>query len=355
MPIFDGHLDLAWNALSWDRDLTAPLDALRARDARLADHPARGRATVSLPEMRRGGVRACVATLLARANANADPGRAHLRISLDVANQTIAGAHARAQLEYYRMLEQQGELDVLCDPGDLDIHWAADDPRVGVILLMEGADPITHPAQLPHWFADGLRVVGLAHYGPSAYAVGTGDSGPLTAAGIELLREMRRLGMILDLTHCSDPSFFQAVDAFDGPVLASHGNCRALVPGDRQFTDEQLRVIIARGGVIGAALDCWMLHPGWVRGAGDRSLVTLERVADHVDHVCQLAGNARHAALGSDLDGGFGTEQCPADIDSIADVQKLAPILASRGYSPADVAGIFHGNWLRFFREHLKG
>ena len=170
-----------------------------------------------------------------------------------------------------------------------------------------------------------------------------------------MLRAMSGLGMILDLTHCSDESFYQAIDAFDGPVLASHNNCRALVPGDRQFTDEQIRLIIERGGVIGTALDCWMLRADWARGTSDRNLVSLDGVADHIDHVCQLAGNARHAAIGSDLDGGFGTEQTPAGVESIADLQKLAPILASRGYSSNDAAAIFHGNWLRFFRQHLKG
>jgi membrane dipeptidase len=225
---------------------------------------------------------------------------------------------------------------------------------VGIVLLMEGADPIVAPAQLQRWFDDGPRVVGLAHYGPSAYAVGTGDSGPLTASGAELLRAMRRLRMILDLTHGCDPSFYQAIDLFDGPLLASHNNCRALVPGDRQFSDEQIRLIIERCGVIGVALDAWMLHPGWIRGASDRGLVTLENTADHIDHICQLAGNAHHAAIGSDLDGGFGTEQCPADLDSIADLQKLAGILDARGYTSDDVARIFHGNWLRFFAEHLK-
>jgi membrane dipeptidase len=355
IPIFDGHLDLAWNALSWNRDLTLPLDELRRREAHLCDHPARGRGTVCLPELRRGGVRACLATLLARAKRDTPPERAHLRINLDFASQPIAAAAARGQHAYYRALEEQGHVRTQHDARALEDHWSSSTNSVGVILAMEGADPIINPSHLDRWFAVGLRVVGLAHYGPSAYAVGTGDSGPLTSAGVQLLRAMRRLGMILDLTHCSDPSFFQALDTFGGPVLASHSNCRALVPGDRQFSDEQIRLIVDRGGVIGAAMDCWMLQPGWQRDSSDRLLVTLATVADHIDHVCQLAGNARHAAIGSDLDGGFGTEQCPADVDSIADVQQLAPILASRGYSTDDLAAIFHGNWLRLFRENLKG
>jgi membrane dipeptidase len=159
--------------------------------------------------------------------------------------------------------------------------------------------------------------------------------------------------MILDATHLSDTSFFQALDTFGGPVLASHNNCRALVPDGRQFSDEQIRRLIERGAVIGAVLDAWMLAPGWVKGQTTREVVALDAVADHIDHICQLAGNARYAAIGSDLDGGYGTEQVPVGLDRISDLQKLDAILSRRGYPPESIDAIFHGNWLRFFREHL--
>src|SRR5438045_861488 len=142
--------------------------------------------------------------------------------------------------------------------------------------------------------------------------------------------------MIVDVTHLCDPSLSQALDVFGGRVLASHHNCRALVPGDRQLADEQIRQLVRRGAVIGAALDAWMLYPGWVRRQTRPEVVGLAAVADHVDHVCQLAGSARHAGIGSDLDGGFGTEQTPRDLDTIADLQKLADILLARGYGDGD-------------------
>ncbi|MBC8077282.1 MAG: membrane dipeptidase, partial [Chloroflexales bacterium] len=167
-----------------------------------------------------------------------------------------------------------------------------------------------------------------------------------------LLDEMQRLGIVLDVTHLSDQAFWQALDGYGGQVLASHNNCRALVPHQRQFSDEQLRAVIARGGVIGAALDAWMLQPGWT--SGRNSLVdgpTLVDVANHIDHVCELAGNTRHAAIGSDLDGGFGREQSPADLDTVADLQKLAELLAWRRYSDADIAAVMHGNWERWLNE----
>jgi membrane dipeptidase len=356
--LIDGHLDLAWNALAWGRDQDLPLAEVNRREAGMMDHPARGRATTTLPEMRRGGIAVCQATLLVRAKPDLRRPEGHSRLSLDYPSQPIAYAVAQGQLAYYRLLEQQGQLRILRTASDLDDHWRRwdDDPGqrpIGIILAMEGADPIVEPGQAQAWWDDGLRSVNLAHYGPSRYAVGTGDDGPLTTAGVALLKEFERLGMILDATHLSDTSFFEALDRFGGPVLASHNNCRALVPDRRQFSDDQIRLLIARHAVIGAALDAWMLAPGWIIGQTAREVVGLEAVADHIDHVCQLAGNCRHAAIGSDLDGGFGTEQVPVGIDSIADLQGLGGVLADRGYADADIDAIFYGNWTRFFREHL--
>jgi membrane dipeptidase len=162
---------------------------------------------------------------------------------------------------------------------------------------------------------------------------------------------MEKLGILLDLTHLSDEAFWQTIDCFGGTVLASHNNCRALVSHQRQFDDKQIRAVIARDGVIGVALDNWMLRAGWTRGAKDNERVTLALVADHIDHICQLAGNGHHAAIGSDLDGGFGREQSPSDLDTIADLQRLTEILSNRGYRDEDIAGIMHGNWLRLLHR----
>jgi membrane dipeptidase len=229
-----------------------------------------------------------------------------------------------------------------------------DTAPLGFILSMEGADPILSPEHLNDWVEDGLRVVGLAHYGPSAYAHGTGSSGPLMPNGRELLRAMEELRVIVDLTHLADESFWEAADLFNGSVLASHNNCRSITPDGRQFSDDQIRLLIQRDGVIGAALDAWMLVPGWQIGRQENPRATLQDVVQHIDHICQLAGNTRHVAIGSDLDGGFGTEQCPEGLDTIADLQKLGPLLSARGYSNDDLAAIFHGNWMRLFERAWK-
>jgi membrane dipeptidase len=171
--------------------------------------------------------------------------------------------------------------------------------------------------------------------------------------GHALLREMERLGIILDVTHLCDDGFRDALDHFNGPVWASHSNCRALVDHNRQFADDHIRELLDRGAVIGAVFDAWMLKPGWIRGqtTPESAGVTLQTVADHIDHVCQLAGNARHCMIGSDLDGAFGREQCPSDVQTIADLTRLVDVLRSRGYCEEDVRGIAHGNALRFLRE----
>jgi membrane dipeptidase len=218
---------------------------------------------------------------------------------------------------------------------------------------MEGADPVLSPRQVQEWWAAGLRIIGPAHYGVSPYAHGTGTEGGLFPSGPELLKEMEQVGMILDVTHLSDQCFDEALDLFGGPVLASHHNCRALVPNQRQLTDEQIRRLIERGAVIGAAFDNWMLYPGWIRGESRPELVKMATVVDHIDHVCQLAGNANHAAIGTDLDGGFGREQSPHDLDTIADLQRLPGLLQQRGYSSADIEGILYRNWIRFFTTAL--
>ncbi|MCU1325370.1 MAG: Zn-dependent dipeptidase microsomal dipeptidase [Bryobacterales bacterium] len=345
MLIIDCHLDLAWNALGWNRDLRVSAHETRAMEAGLVEQGhGRGMGTVSFPDLRRGRVGICVGTLLARKNARGNYN------NLDFRSQEIACAVARGQLAYYRQLEEDGVSRVLTDIGQFETAygaWLDDDATepLGFIISMEGADPILSPGQLERWYREGLRAIGLAHYGPSAYAHGTGCTGPLTPAGREMLQGMEELEMILDLTHLCDESFWEAVKLFKGSVWASHNNCRAITPGDRQFDDDQIRCIIERGGVIGAALDNWMIVPDW----RERE-VTLAHVVDHMDHICQLAGNAKHVAIGSDLDGGFGREQSPGDLDTIADMQAFAPLLRWRSYSEEDIAAVFHGNWARVIR-----
>jgi membrane dipeptidase len=261
-------------------------------------------------------------------------------------------------------MEEEGQLVQITDLAGLDrmvTLWQNDSPAdtdasitpIGYILSLEGADSLVTLKHLERSYEEGLRALGPAHYGPGTYAQGTDAAGGIGLRGRELLAEMDRLGIILDATHLCDESFWEALDHFCGPVWASHNNCRALVPHNRQFTDDQIRVLIERGAVIGAALDAWMMVPGWVRGETTPQEVglKLEMIIDHIDHICQIAGNARHVGIGTDLDGGFGNEQTPLDVDSIADVARIADLLAGRGYTAKEIEGVMHGNFLRFLHQ----
>ena len=354
MTLFDAHLDLAMNAIEWNRDLRQPVSAIRAKEAHLKDKPDRGRGTVSFPELRRGQVKIVVGTQIARIEHD------HYSPVAGWRSAEQAWAMTQAQRAWYETMAEQGEVFSIRDRSTLDQHLAENSTNehrpVGLIMSLEGADSIISLKHLERAWAYGLRAIGPAHYGPGVYANGTNASGGLTARGRELIPEMQRFGFILDVTHLCDESFWEALELFSGPLWASHQNCRAIVPHMRQFSDDQFRELLRRDAVIGVAFDAWMLVPDWQRGISTPAGrgVTLELICNQIDYICQLAGNARQVGIGSDLDGAFGTEQSPADLDTIADLVKIPDILARRGYSLEDITGIMGGNFIRFLRRVWK-
>jgi len=345
------------NALEWNRDLREPLDRLRDRDRHYTDKKDRGNATVSFPEMRRAKIGLCVATQIARyvKPANTLPGW-H--------SPEQAWAQTQGQLAWYRAMEECGELLSIRNRAQLDAHFQLWNSKssantklpIGYILSLEGADSILTMRHLERAWEYGLRALGPAHYGPGTYAQGTDATGAMGEKGRELLKNMDRLGIILDATHLCDDSFWEALDHFSGPVWASHHNVRTLVPHNRQLTDDQIKALIARGAVIGAVFDAWMMVPGWQRSKTTPESVGLkiERIIDHIDHICQIAGNSHHCGIGSDLDGGYGTEQTPADLKTIADLQRIPELLAAHGYKQQDVENIMHANFIRFLQNAWK-
>lgn len=349
MLIVDAHLDLAWNALQWNRDLRLSAHTIRTLEVGVAGK-GRAQGTVALPELRKGQVGICFATLLARSTGISLP-------HIDYASPEQACGVALGQLAYYRALASSSHVRVIDNAKELQGYvdaWQGDgqpELPLGIVISMESADPILRPEDLPQWYDSGVRIIGPAHYGPGRYAGGTGTESGLTAEGSALLHEMEGLGIILDLTHLSDRAFWESLDIFGGRVVASHNNCRMLVPHQRQFSDKQIRAIIERGGVIGAAFDAWMLKPGWIRGVSSNADVRLANVVDHIEHICEITGDSQHIGIGSDLDGGFGREQSPCDLDTIADLQRLPETLASRSFSDTDIAAILHANWLGSLAE----
>ena len=344
--------------MEWNRDLRLSVAQLRALEAGMKDMKGRASGTVAFPDMRRGHVGLCVATQLAGCMKPRGP----------VAcweSPPQAWAMTQAQLAWYRVMEECGEMRQIRNRAQLEEHlalWAdpaaaaARGEAIGYVLSLEGADSMVTLSYLERAWNDGLRAIGPSHYGEGRYAMGHDRTGGLKPAGRDLVREMDRLGMILDVTHLSDDSFWEALELFQGPVWASHSNCRSVVPDPRQFSDEQIRALIERGAVLGAVFDTWMMIPGWVRGqtTPEQTGVKIAHIVEHIDHICQLAGNARHCGIGSDLDGGFGKEQSPLDLDTIADLQTVAELLRGRGYSESDIEGIMSGNFLRVLRGALK-
>jgi membrane dipeptidase len=357
-PFFiDAHLDLALNAVEWNRDLTRPIAEIRAAESGLNDKPGRGCGTVCLPEMRRGGIGLAVVTQIAKVRDDGFFSPVNVWQS-----PAQAWAMTQAQLAWYRAMEEAGEITMISARAALDKHVALwqnapdgslDQVPIGCILSLEGADSLITLKHLERAHGQGLRAVGPAHYGPGLYAPGTGSAGGFTARGRELLAGMQRLGMILDVTHLTDECFWEALNLYSGPIWASHHNCRALTPHQRQLADDQIRALIERGAVIGIALDAWMLLPDWVRGrtTPESRGLRLERAIEHIDHICQIAGNALHVGLGSDLDGGFGREQTPCDLETIADVRRLPELMRQRGGGLDDARNFAHGNFLRFLRR----
>lgn len=367
MLIFDGHLDMAMNALDHERGQTWTVEHIREREA-AGVKDGRGLCTVSIPELRASNTPVVLTTVIARCKPWVDPCRENV-YDLDWPTQSMAHAVGMGQLAYYKLLAGRGEIKILTTASGLREHldeWRADpvSTPVGIIVTLEGADPITTPTELEQWHGLGLRTLMLAHFGQSRYAHGTPGSmddgkthpndmdGPLSDMGRQLLPIMHRLGMPLDLTHTADQTFAEAADLFEGRIYSSHTCCRALSDIPRNHTDAQFKQIIERDGVIGLPLLNAFLMKDYDRDGG-KGQVPLALLADHADHICQLAGSAKHIALGTDADGGFGAELMPEGIDTHRDLHKFVDTLRGRGWSDDDVALLMHGNWVRFFGETL--
>ncbi|MEK0427382.1 MAG: dipeptidase [Planctomycetota bacterium] len=369
MWIFDAHLDLALNGVDWNRDLRQSVDDIRAQETALQmTDKGRCHNTLSFPELRIAKVPVCLTTLLARQEQPIDH-------SFGWTSPQTCYAMAHAHLAYYRAMERAGYLKMLKTKSDLRSHWdrytqseqaleavgvtsaskskIEDRVPLGFILTMEGADPVLTPDTIYEFHEAGLRALGLTHYGTNRYGGGTRSEVGLSLDAIELLKHCEQLGITIDVTHLSDVAFWQVIERFGGKIHASHQNARAICDWQRQFSDDQIKAVIDRGGVLGVALDIIMMQNGYVRGLS-KNEATLEVAVDQICHVRDLAnGSVAHVGIGTDLDGGYGYEQTPADLNKYRDVQKLVSMLLARGFSEQQVQSVFYGNWLRFFDEAL--
>ena len=352
MLTFDAHLDLSLNGVEYGRDLRLSIEEIRSNESGMTDLGGRQRSTVCFPEMRKAGVGLCVATQLAGCMKPASPVGSH-----DTPEQ--AWQATQRQLGWYRQMEQLGELVQLTTWEQVQTQiqcWkkTPENSPIGYILSLEGTDSLRTLDDLHSAYEYGLRAVGPAHYGMGRYAPGHDKDSKFPQRGKELLKAMDQLGMILDVTHLCEKAFWEAIDIYEGPIWASHSNSRAIVDDPRQLNDEQIKALAKRGAVIGMAFDVWMVVPGWQRGITthlNKLDATLENATAHIDHVSQILGTTKHTGIGTDLDGGFGYEQTPFGLSSIANLNEFKLALKNRGYCDESLEGIFSQNYLRFLRN----
>ncbi|GAC1359695.1 MAG: membrane dipeptidase [Herpetosiphon sp.] len=346
--LVDSHLDLAFNAVQ-GLDLRLPLAELRQSTAGAARIDLGMTPTVCLPSLKQANVRLAFATLfvLPAAAGGRVPGLTYA---------TTAEAHAQAtdQLAYYRHLASEGHVIIVTNRTmlqDVAQPATADPGPLKLVVLMEGADPVQTPDDLHAWFQAGVRLLGPA-WGATRYSGGTHAPGPLTEQGRQLVREFAACGMALDTSHLAEESFWEALDIHKGAVCASHSNCRSLVPTDRQLSDKMIRAIADRGGVVGVVLYNRFLEPNWNPG-DSKAAVSLRNVVAHIEHICELVGSTRHVGIGSDMDGGFGVEGIPVELQSCKDLPLIGTALSQAGWQDGAISDVLGGNWQRWLELAL--
>ena len=358
MPlIVDLHLDLAWDALFWNRDLTKSAHDVRRQEdsehTQVADDLTTGVCTVTFPQMRRGCVGIMLSTIMSRTEPRGKLRRDGMR------TQEQAIAVGRGHLTYYQIMAQRGQIKSVRSAADLDEAVSAwrqpnDDTPIYHVLSMESADPIADPDDVSFWWDAGLRVVGPAHFGHNTYIHGTGTEGGLKPPAKDLYSAMRAAGMVLDITHMADQAVWESFDLWDGPIMASHCVSRSIVPGQRHLTDDMIRELVRRDGVIGLVFCQYFMDPDirWEARPEQfkwKSRFGMEGLIPHVEKIADLAGGSTaNIAIGTDMDGGFGAELTPTDVDTIADLQGFADVLKGAGYDDEQIEGIFHANAVRF-------
>ena len=354
----DAHQDLAYNMAAFGRDYTRSVAETRRLEAGSAIPSYNGNTLLGWPEYQKARVAIVFGTLFA------GPARLSAHIypdSQEYTNPAEANRIYWQQLRSYQRLSdtRADKFRLIGSQSELGKHlveWEDESQPhpVGLVPLMEGADGIADVRELAEWFGQGLRIIGPAWAG-NAYCGGTREPGPLTAAGRTLLREMGANGFILDLSHMDPEAAFQSLEIYEGPVIVSHANAKSLVKGamfNRLLEDDLLRALLERDAVIGVVPLNSFLNWNW-KAEGSRQKVSLRMLAEQVDYICQMAGDARHVGIGSDFDGGYGVESVPAEVDSIADLPKLNPFLLEMGYSDEAVRGIDAGNFLRVLESSL--
>jgi membrane dipeptidase len=358
----DAHQDIACNVLEFSRDLTLSALETRKREIGTPYPGLNGDALVGLPEYRQSQLAVIFSTLFItpieyrkadwETQVFATPEQAnkihHQQIGV---YQRLEGEHPQ---DFQRIFNRAG-LKELITPWQMRLTGSSETfPPIGLVTLMEGADSIRTPDDLDEFWELGVRLIGPTWAG-NRFCGGTRVPGPLTKEGTGLLAGMSERGFVLDVSHMSEVPMLQALDLYTGSIAATHANCKALldpVPYQRHLADQAIRKLIERGAVIGVVPFNRFLKAEWKDG-DPKADVPLEKLVDHMDYICQMAGDAEHVGLGTDFDGGFGVQSAPNEIDTVADIQKLEGLLSNRGYNHEQIEAVFHSNWLHFLERTL--
>jgi membrane dipeptidase len=356
--IVDAHQDLAWNMLTFGRDYTLSAADTRKREEGTLAPQMNGDTLLGWPDYQGGKVGVVFSTLFA----------APARHKLGEWDQQCYASDEEAHMIYSRQLDVYKRLadehptmfQVINKKLDLEsiiAHWKRTDTNehpVGLVILMEGAEGVRTPAELEDWYQRGVRMIGPAWAG-TRFCGGTHEPGPLTKDGYALLDQMAEFRFTLDLSHMDEKAALQALDTYPGPVIASHANALELLKessSNRHLTNREIQGLLERGGTIGIVPSNGFLKPNW-NETGGRANVTLDYVTAQIDYICQMAGNALHIGIGSDFDGGFGLQSVPSEIDAVADLRKIIPLLSQKGYTESDISAILGGNWLAHLQNTL--
>lgn len=361
--LIDAHEDLAYNILAFGRDYSTSASEIRATEAGSSIPEIAGQTLLGWQDYQLGRVALIFGTLFSA------PKKYQERQpdSVTFANTEQAYQISRTELESYlrlteehsekfRLVLTQSDLSAVLEPWQTYPEDTDSPPAlpVGIIISMEGAEGLRQVEEVEEWWQAGVRWIGPVWAG-SRFCGGTREQMPFTREGFALLERMAETGFGLDIAHMDDLAIQTALDRYPGTIICSHGNVRSVlrnVHGERHLTDLAIHRLAERDGVIGVVAFNRFLKPDWL-SMDNREDVTLEHLVSHIDAICQLTGSSQHVGIGTDFDGLFGWPDVPFEINTIADMQILAPKLLEKGYTQNDVTQIFHGNWQRMLERTL--
>jgi membrane dipeptidase len=356
----DSHEDLAWNMLTFGRDYRLSALETRKKEKDSITPRVNGDTMLGYPEYQAANTALIFATLFA-APIRSKEGDWDI---LSYKNTPEAHQFYLDQLEAYDRLTgespdmfqsvyNRSQLESILNGHSTNDTTRKDTP-VGLIYSMEGAEGVREPQEVEEWFEHGVRIFGPA-WGGNRYTGGTKEPGPLTRDGIELVKVIESIDAILDISHMDIQSVQGTFDHYSGKIIATHSNPQTLMKAresNRFLSDRTIVQLAERGGVVGIVPYNLFLSANWKKG-DPKEDVTLDVYVSQIDYVCQLLGSADNVGIGTDFDGGFGYQSTPAELNSMADIGLIIPMLELKGYTQSEIAKIFGLNWIEYLKKNL--